>query len=55
MKIASVMPVTFMFKQVVVRDSECLISDHDVQILTVSLSLSAAIPAHAKVGMALAF
>ena len=44
-----------MFKQVLVGDAECLIIDRDVQFLTVSLSLSAAISAHAKVGTSLAF
>ena len=49
------MPVTFTFKQVLVRGADCLIFDHDVQILTVALSFSDAFSAHAKVGTALAF
>ena len=49
------MPAASPFKSAIPWDADCLIFDRDVQILTATLPTPDVLPAHDRVGTALAF
>jgi hypothetical protein len=54
-KEACIMPAASPFKSAISRDADCLIFDCDVQNLTATLPTPDVLPAHDRVGTALAF